>query len=126
MAKTIKEERLRWLQPIINKEIKLVDMAKVCPHSQRSLERWRRDFRRGGEDALEPKSTEPKTQPAETPIWIKERVITVRKKTEKCALKIHWQLEKEGLLVPTRTIGKILKKEGLVRKYRIKKVKYKI
>lgn len=125
MAKTIKEERLRWLQPIINKEIKLVDMAKVCPHGKRSLERWLRDFRQGGEDALEPKSTEPKTQPAETPIWIKERIIAVRKKTKKCALKIHWQLEKEGLVVPTRTIGKILKKEGLVRKYRIKKIKYK-
>ena len=78
-----------------------------------------------GEDALEPRSTEPKTQPAETPIWIKERIIEVRKKTKKCALKIHWQLEKEGLQVPTRTIGKILKKEKLVRKYRVRKITYK-
>jgi len=125
MAKTIKEERLRWVLPIIRNEVRIVDVVKVCPHSQRSLERWLATYREAGEAALEPKSTEPKTQPNETPIWIKERVIEVRKKTKKCTLKIHWQLEKEGLVVPTRTIGKILKKEGLVRKYRVRKIKYK-
>jgi len=49
----------------------------------------------------------------------------IRKKTKKCALKIHWQLEKEGTLIHSRTVGKILKKEGLVRKYRVKRIKYK-
>ena len=32
MANTVQEERFRWLKPIINKEMKLVDVAKVCPH----------------------------------------------------------------------------------------------
>jgi hypothetical protein len=72
MATTIKEERLRWVLPIINKEIKLKDVAKVCPHGKRSLERWVALYKKGGEVALEPKSTEPKTQPFETPIWKKE------------------------------------------------------
>lgn len=125
MAKTIKEERLRWVIPIVKDEVRLVDVAKVCPHSKRSLERWLQAFREGGEDALEPRSTEPKTQPNETPIWLKEKIVSVRKKTKKCALKIHWQLKKEDVLVPARTIGKILKREGLVRKYRVKKIKYK-
>jgi len=39
MAKTIKEERLRWVLPIVKKEVKLVRAAKVCPYSKRSLER---------------------------------------------------------------------------------------
>lgn len=125
MAKTIKEERLRWIPPIINKKIKLVDAKKVCPYSQRSLERWLMLFKKYGEAGLEPKSTEPKTQPNETPLWIKERVIEIRKTTKKCARKIHWQMEKEGLAIDTRTIGKILKKKGLTRKYRVKKIKYK-
>lgn len=125
MAKTIKEERLRWVLPIFKKEIKLADAAKICPYSKRSLERWVAAYKRRGEAGLEPKSTEPKTQPKETPIRIKERVIEVRKKTKKCALKIHWQLEKEGIVVDERTIGKILKKEGLVRKYRVRKITYK-
>lgn len=125
MTTTIKEERLRWVLPIVNKDVKLVDSAKVCPHGKRSLERWVAIYKKYGEIGLEPKSTEPKTQPKETAIWIKERVIEVRKQTKKCALKIHWQLQKEGIEIDERTVGKILKKEGLVRKYRVRKIKYK-
>lgn len=125
MAKTIREERLRWVLPIARKEVKLNDVAKVCPHGKRSLERWVAAFKKYGECGLEPKSTEPKSQPDETPIVIKERIIEVRKKTKKCALKIHWQLEKEGIRIHERTIGKILQKEGLLRKYRVRRVKYK-
>jgi len=125
MAKTIQEERLRWVLPIINKDIRIIDASKVCPYSKRSLERWVRAYKRGGEDALEPQSTEPHTQPNETPIYIKERVIALRKKHKLCSLKLHWRLEKEGVILHQRTIGKILKREGLVRKYRVKRVKYK-
>ena len=125
MVKTIKEERLRWVLPISNGEAKLVDVARVCPHSKRSLERWLASYKKLGAWSLEPKSTEPKTQPKETSIRIKERVIEIRKQTKKCALKIHWQLEKEGIKINERTIGKILKKENLVRKYRVKKITYK-
>lgn len=125
MAKTIKEERLRWIKPIAEKRIKLVDVVRVCPYGKRSLERWLAVFKKGGEGALEPKSTEPKTQPNETPIRIKERIFEVRKQTKKCALKIHWQLEKEGVRINARTIGKILKKEKLTRKYRVRKITYK-
>ena len=125
MAQNIKEERLRWVLPISKGEVKLVNVARVCPHSQRSLERWLAAYKEFGEAGLEPKSTEPKTQPNETPIWIKERVLEVRKQTKKCALKIHWQLEKEGIEIDERTVGKILRKENLVRKYRVRKIKYK-
>lgn len=125
MAKNIIEERLRWVLPIINKEVRMKDMSVVCPHSDRSLKRWLRAYRKGGEEALKPKSTKPKTQPNETPIRIKEEVVALRKKTKLCALKLHWKLKKEGLEVPRSTIAKILKDEGLVRKYRIKKVRYK-
>lgn len=125
MAKTIKEERVRWVLPVVRKEMRLIDVAKICPHGKRSLERWVAAYKRHGEAGLEPKSTEPKTQPNETPIQIKERVIEVRKKTKKCALKIHWHLQKEGIHIDERTVGKILKKEGLLRKYRVKKIKYK-
>ena len=90
MAKTIKEERMRWVFPIVKKELKLVDVAKACPHSKRSLERWVAAYKAGGEDALEPESTEPKRYRVETPIRVKERIIEIRKQTSKCALKIHW------------------------------------
>lgn len=125
MPKTIKEERLRWILPICLKEIKLKDAVKVCPHSQRSIERWLAEYRKYGEVGLEPKSTRPKSYPRETPIRIKERVIELRKETNRCALKLKWRLSKEGIALHRNTIQKIIKKEGLVRKYRIRKLKYK-
>jgi hypothetical protein len=60
-------------------------------------------FKAKREAGLEPKSTELKTQKKEIPIWVKEKIIEVRKKTKKCALKIYWQLEKEGISIHTRT-----------------------
>ena len=125
MSKNIKEERYRWISPILDKEVSIVNLVKVCPYSESSLKRWLKAFRKGGIDALEPKSTQPKTSPQETPIWIKERVIELRKETGLRAKKLHWRLVKQGLAVPVSTIRKILKDEGLTRKYRVKKIKYK-
>lgn len=124
MAKTVKEERLRWVLPIVRREVRRVDVARVCPHSVRSLERWGAAYRAGGEDALEPHSTRPKTHPAETAIAVKERIREIRKRTRLCALKIKWQLEGEGIAIHERTIGKILKAEQLVRRYLTRRVKY--
>lgn len=124
MPKTIKEERLRWVLPISKKELKLKDVAKVCPHSQRSLERWVALYKEYGEAGLIPKSTRPKSHPRETAIRIKERIIELRKKNKKCALKLKWQLEKENIVIHRNTIQKIIKAEGLVRKYKVRKLKY--
>lgn len=125
MPTTIREERLRWVVPIYQKELKLKDIARLCPHSQRSLERWVASYRKYGARGLEPKSTRPKSHPHETEIRIKEHVIELRKKTKKCALKLKWQLDKEGINLHRNTIHKIIKRERLVRKYRIRKLKYK-
>jgi transposase InsO family protein len=125
MAETIKEERLRWVRPIVRGGVKLSEAAKLCPYGKRTLERWVALYRKGGEKMLVPRSTRPRTSPKETPIHIKEQVIDMRKARKLCALKLHWKLKKEGVILHERTIGKILKTEGLVRKYRAKKVKYK-
>lgn len=125
MAKTIQEERLRWIKPILENKIKLVDVSRVCPHSIRSLKRWKKAFQKHGMKGLIPKSTKPNTQPKETPIRIKEEIISLRNETKVCAKKLHWKLKKRDLIVPVSTIGKILRDEGLVKKYRVKKVKYK-
>jgi transposase InsO family protein len=123
MAETIQEERWRWIRPIIQKETRLIDVAFICPHSKRSLERWVAAYWKGGREALIPRSTRPKSEPGETPICIKEHVVRLRKKTRLCAKKLAWRLAKEGICIHERTIGKIIKTEGLVRKYRVKKVK---
>src|SRR3989344_8717908 len=123
MAKTIKEERLRWVLPIANQEVKLVDAAKVCPYGKRSLERWLACYKKGGDRGLELKSTRPRTNPKETPIRIKERIIELRKKKKQCSLKIQWDLKEEGIDAHYQTIQKIIRAEGLTRKYRTRKIK---
>ena len=125
MAKTIKEERLRWVLPLAESRTGITEVMKVFPYGKRTLERWLAAYRTGGETALEPRSTRPKTSPKETPIAIKEEVIALRNKKKVCALKLHWKLAKQGIPIHERTIGKILKTEGLTRKYRTKKVQYK-
>lgn len=125
MAENIKQERLRWALPIAEGRTSVAEVMKVFPYGKRTLERWLAAYRHGGEAALEPRSTRPKTSPKETPIRIKEEVIALRNKKKLCALKLHWKLEKAGIHIHERTIGKILKAEGLVRKYRTKKISYK-
>lgn len=125
MPKSTQEEKMRWIKPLLNKELTIKQMAKVCPFSERSLKYWLANFRESGAAGLENKSTRPKSQPNETPIRIKERIIELRKETKLCAKKLNYKLKKEKILINDRTIGKIIKNEGLVRKYRLRKLKYK-
>ncbi len=125
MTQTLQQERYLWIKPLIQKKLTYAEVLKTCPHSKRSLERWVALFKHGGIEALMPQSTAPHTQPHETPIYLKEEIRILRKRTGLCALKLHWKLEKQGMLIHARTIGKILKQDGLVRKYRTKKTKYK-
>ena len=124
MPNSTKEEKYRWIKPILAQEITIKQMAKVCPFSERTLKYWLANFRQGGLDELANKSTRPKSHPDETPIRIKERIIELRKATGLCAKKLNYKLAKEDILVSDRLIGKVLKAEGLVRKYRTRKLKY--
>src|SRR3989339_110568 len=125
MPKSTKEEKYRWIKPIIDGEISIKNMVKVCLFSERSLKYWLAHYREFGMNGLENKSQRPKSNPKETPIRIKERIIELRKETNKCSLKLKWNLEKEGIIIHKNTIQKIIKKERLVRKYRIRKLRYK-
>lgn len=124
MPKSTKEEKFRWIKPILDKEISIKDMAKVCPFSERSLKYWLAAFNEFGITGLENKSRRPKTNPRETPIRIKERIIELRREKNECALKIQWDLEDEGIGIHFQTIQKIIKIEGLTRKYRTRKIHY--
>ena len=62
MAKSIAVERLRWIKPILDKEISIKQMSKVCPFSERTIKYWLAAFREKGSKGLEPKSTRPRTK----------------------------------------------------------------
>jgi len=121
MPKSTKEEKFRWIKPILDGEISIKNMSKVCPFSERSLKYWLAAFEEFGMEGLENKSRRPKSHPNETPIRIKERVIELRKDKKQCALKIMWDLEDEGIDIHFQTVQKIIKNEGLTRKYHSRK-----
>ena len=125
MSNSTQEEKYRWIKPILAGEISIKDMAKVCPFSERALKYWLALYRKYGLAGLQNRSTRPKTHPKETPIRIKERIIELRREKKKCALKLQWDLAEEGINIHFQTIQKIIKKEGLTRKYRVRKIKYK-
>ncbi len=125
MPNSTQEEKYRWIKPILDKEIAIKNMVKVCPFSERSLKYWLTAFKIYGIAGLQNKSTRPKTNPKETPIRIKERIIELRKETKQCALKLKWDLVDEGIDIHYQTIQKIIRKEGLTRRYRIRKIQYK-
>src|SRR3989344_2729066 len=121
MPHSTKQEKFRWIKPILDKEISTKDMVRVCPFSERSLKYWLAAFKEFGIDGLENKPRRPKTNPNETPIRIKERIVELRKDKKQCALKIMWDLEDEGITVHYQTIQKIIRVDGLTRKYRPRK-----
>ena len=125
MPKNTIEEKYRWIKPILEGEISIKQMTIVSPFSERTLKYWLAAYRRDGKEGLRDKSRRPKSQPRETSIRIKERIIELRKETGLCAQKLNYKLRKEGIEINDRTIGKILKQEGLVRKYRTRKLKCK-
>ena len=123
MPNSTQEETLRWIRPILDNEITIEDMAKVCPFSERALKYWLAAYRERGMAGLQNKSTRPKTHPRETPIRIKERIIELRKEKKQCALKLKWDLEEENIHLHQNTVGKIIRNEGLTRKYRTRKIR---
>lgn len=88
MPKSTKGKKFRWIKPILDKEISIKNMVGVCLFSERSIKYWLSNFKKFGFNGLENKSTRPKTNPFETPIRIKERIIELKQTKKQCALKI--------------------------------------
>ena len=125
MPKSISDERFRWIKPILDNEITIKKLAEISPFCVRTIKNWLKLYRELGLDGLQPKSTRPKSHPNETPIYVKEKVLEFRQKSNKCALKLENDLQLAGMNVKCRTIGKIIKNEGLTRIYRTRKLKCK-
>ncbi len=65
---------------------------------------------------IENKSSAPHSHTNQLPAWMIERVIAVRKERKRCAVVVHHQLEKEGLVISLSSVKRIFKRNGLTRK----------
>ena len=115
------EERLRWLSPIIRGETTIENALKFIPFSERTIKYWLANYRKHGIEGLKNESREPRSCPWETPEETKDKIIDLRKTFHIGGKKIFWKMEKQGFGVSEKTINRILKKKGLVRKYRTKR-----
>ena len=109
MPKSTQEEKYRWIKPIFDKNITIKNLVQVCPFRERTIKYWLFKYREDGLNGLTDKSKRPKTSPNETPIHIKEEIIRIRKDSNLCAKKINFKLRKRGIIINSRTIGKIIK-----------------
>lgn len=100
-----------------------VSVTKVVAEfgiSRRQLTRLIGAYRRGGLDALAPRSRRPRSNPKATPVEVRKRVIELRQRLTADGLDagsetIRWHLEQEGLQVlSSSTIRRILHQAGLV------------
>ena len=101
-------------------QLSVAESAAEQGFSRRHLHRLLAVYRRGGLDALEPRSRRPRTNPAQTSEKVRERVIALRGQLSAEGLDagpvtIAWHLEQAGLRAPsTSTIRRILHQEGLI------------
>ncbi len=119
MPKSKKEERFRWIEPILDGLVPTKVMAQISPFGERTIKRWLSWYRHNGVARLEGLSKIPRHQPRKYPNFYRQLVIDLRQEEGFGPRKIAWRLKKtKGIAVSPRYCANILKSVGLSRKYR--------
>ncbi|MGH2638745.1 MAG: DDE-type integrase/transposase/recombinase [Rhabdochlamydiaceae bacterium] len=115
------EERYRWIVPILTGTASIEEALKFIPFSERTVKYWLANYRKYGLSGLRNESRAPHSCPWQTPQETKDAIIDLRKTYHVGGKKIFWKIQKQGLDASEKTVNRILKKEGLMRKYRTKR-----
>lgn len=99
------------------------DIYTSLNRSKKWFFKWLMRYRTGSPDWFKEQSRAPKTRPSEIDKESKERILLTRKQLVDASYAqigvsaIKWELRKQGLPFPSdRTINRVLKREGLVKK----------
>ncbi len=119
------EEELRKqaiLRHVIGGEVPKAIYTEIS-RSKKWFFKWLKRYKTEGKDWYKDRSKAPLTQPNETKGEEKERIVSTRKRLESQRYAqvgvsaIKWELTKLGVNFPSdRTITRIIKQEGLVKK----------
>ena len=105
---------------VVSNQLSVTAAAAEYGISRRHLHRLLARYREGGVDALEPRSRRPLSNPAQTPVAVRERMVELRCRLTADGLDagpvtIAWHLAREGHKPPApATISRILQQAGLI------------
>lgn len=103
--------------------LKKATVARMYGVHKSTVSRWIEKFPQGHKNFhndfyISTASSAPKTHPNQTPQVMIDEIIQLRKKLGRCAPVIHAHLVEKGYSIHVRTVGRILKREGLTRRTR--------
>jgi transposase InsO family protein len=110
------EERMRFVIRAVSGKESMAGLCREFGISRPTGYLWRRRYERGGSfTALREGSRRPHQSPTRTEAGQEERIAALRKETGWGAKKLHVLLrEEQGVVVPVRTIHRVLERRGLV------------
>ena len=111
------DQRIEFVVRAVSKEKTVSELCQVYGISRTTGHHWIKRYREGGSFAgLREKSRRPHQSPGCTPGWVEQRVLQKRVAHGWGARKLQPLLETEGVKVSERTINRILKRLGAMRR----------
>ncbi len=113
--------RLRAVRQYLEGRVRTTDLCRVFGISPRTLREWARRYREEGAVGLRYRSRRPDRSPRQTPRWIEDRILRMRRRNPTWGGKrIHAYLRRAGATVSWRTVHRVLKRNGLMVRVRKK------
>lgn len=106
---------------VVKNGLKPAKVAKIYGVHRSTIGKWVKRFPKGHHNFhndyfISTLSSAPNHHPHQASDQIVERVIELRRKYKRCAPVIHAHLISEGYKISVRTVGRVLKREGLIRR----------
>lgn len=104
---------------VVKDGLKKAVVARMYGVNKSTISRWVERFPRNHNQYgqyISTLSSAPNTHPNQTSERIVEEIVRLRKRYKRCAPVIHAHLERLGYKIDVRTVGRILKREGLIRR----------
>ncbi|MDP3875093.1 MAG: helix-turn-helix domain-containing protein [bacterium] len=111
----IATERERWLRLHLEGRMSITMLSERSGFSRDTLHRWKKQYLTHGLAGLQEKSRAHRSHPNTTQQEVVERIHSIREEAGFCAAKIRFRLLKQGVVMSTRGIHRVLKREGMVR-----------
>src|SRR5262245_40571767 len=121
MARKVARMELRLMAAVTSEEINVSAFCRDNDISRETFYGWRRRYRAGGLEALEARSSAPRSSPNRIPAEVEDAIVELRKELESQGLDhgaatIQWHLGRRGMkAVPSlATVWRVLARRGFI------------